>query len=111
MATHGRLMLRIYIARQRYDAWLVADRLNQVGIKAHVFNQHASSIVGDVPPDVAQPHVWIERECDQERALIVLKEIEAAGSHAGEVACGKCGEASPSNFDLCWNCGGALVAV
>ena len=43
-------MIRFYVARQRYDAWLVADRLNQVGIRAHVFNQHASSIVGDVPP-------------------------------------------------------------
>ncbi len=61
-------MIRIYTAQQRYDAYLVADRLNQAGIKAHVFNQHASSIVGDVPPDVAQPQVWIERECDRERA-------------------------------------------
>ena len=42
-------MFRFYIARQRYDAYLVADRLNQAGIRAHVFNQHASSIVGDVP--------------------------------------------------------------
>ena len=50
-------MIRVYVARQRYDAWLVADRLNQVGIRAHVFNQHASSIVGDVPADVAQPQV------------------------------------------------------
>ena len=102
-------MFRVYIARQRYDAWLVADRLQQVGIKAHVFNQHASSIVGDVPPDVAQPQVWIEREIDRERAQRVIAEIEAAGSHSGEVKCLQCGEDSPSNFDLCWNCGTALV--
>ena len=102
-------MFRIYIARQRFDAWLVADRLNQVGIKAHVFNQHASSIVGDVPPDVAQPQVWLERECDRERALLILVEIEAAGSHAGDISCDKCGEKSPANFELCWNCGGALA--
>src|SRR6266566_3684136 len=60
-------MIRFYVARQRFDAYLLADRLNQAGIKAHVFNEHASSIVGDVPPDVAQPQVWLEREGDPER--------------------------------------------
>jgi Putative prokaryotic signal transducing protein len=101
-------MIRFYIARQRYDAWLVADRLAQAGIRAHVFNQHASSIVGEVPPDVAQPQVWLERECDRERAEVVLRDIEAAGRAASDVACRSCGEPSPSNFDLCWNCGTTL---
>jgi putative signal transducing protein len=102
-------MIRFYIARQRYDAWLVADRLKQVGIRAHVFNQHASSIVGDLPcDDVAQPQVWLEREADRERAEIVLREIEAAGSHVGNVKCPACGEDSPANFELCWNCGASL---
>ena len=101
-------MIRIYIAHQRYDAWLVADRLNQIGIRAHVFNQHASSIVGDVPCDhVAQPQVWLERESDQERAQIVLRDIENA-ERQGDVACSACGEDSPANFDLCWNCGNGL---
>ncbi|MFO1415245.1 MAG: DUF2007 domain-containing protein [Burkholderiales bacterium] len=102
-------MIRIYIAHQRYDAWLVADRLNQAGIRAHVFNQHASSIVGDVPPEVAQPQVWIERECDVERAGIVIRDIEAAGGREGHLGCARCGEESPANFDLCWNCGAALA--
>ena len=57
-------MMLFYTARQRFDAYLVADRLKQVGIRAHVFNEHAASIVGDVPPDVAQPQVWLEREQD-----------------------------------------------
>ena len=98
-------MIRVYTARQRYDAFLVADRLNQAGIKAHVFNQHASSIVGDVPPEVAQPQVWIERECDHERAQVVLRDIEAAGERQADVLCRGCGERSPGNFELCWNCG------
>jgi hypothetical protein len=101
-------MIRIYTAKARYDAFLVADRLNQAGIKSHVFNQHASSIVGDLPPDSAQPQVWIERECDRERAQIVLRDIESAGSGQVEVKCGGCGEPSPANFDICWNCGSAL---
>ena len=101
-------MIRIYVAHQRFDAWLVADRLNQAGIRAHVFNQHAASIVGDVPADVAQPQVWIERECDRERAAIVLKDIEMAAGRQGSLWCATCKEESPANFELCWNCGGTL---
>ena len=100
--------IRIYTARARYDAWLVADRLNQAGIKAHVFNQHAQSIVGDVPPDVAQPQVWIEREQDEERARVLLARMEEEAARGGSTRCAKCGEESPANFDLCWNCGAAL---
>jgi len=98
-------MFRFYVARQRYDAYLIADRLNQAGIRAHVFNEHASSIVGDVPPDVAQPQVWLERECDRERAQILLRSIEADGAAGGTRQCSACSEDSPANFDLCWNCG------
>ena len=101
-------MIRVYTALQRFDAYLVADRLNQAGIKAHVFNEHASSIVGDIAPDVAQPQVWIERECDRERAQIVLRDIENAGARQVDVRCEGCGEPSPSNFDLCWKCGAML---
>jgi hypothetical protein len=101
-------MLRIYTARARYDAWLVADRLSQAGIKAHVFNQHAQSIVGDVPPDVAQPQVWIEREQDEERARILLARLEEDAARGGSVPCPQCGEESPANFELCWNCGASL---
>jgi hypothetical protein len=101
-------LIRFYIARQRFDAYLLADRLNQAGIKAHVFNEHASSIVGDVPPDVAQPQVWLARDADRERAEILLRELEADAARGGSVHCASCGEDSPANFDLCWNCGGSL---
>jgi hypothetical protein len=102
-------MFRFYVARQRYDAYLVADRLNQAGIRAHVFNQHASSIVGDVPPDVAQPQVWLERECDRERAEVMLRSIEADAEPTTPLRCAACGEESPGNFELCWNCGRNLA--
>ena len=101
-------MIRFYVARQRFDAYLVADRLNQAGIRAHVFNEHASSIVGDVPPDVAQPQVWLARERDRERATDLLAAIEAEAARGGQLRCTACGETSPGNFDLCWQCGAAL---
>ena len=98
-------MYRFYIARARYDAFLVADRLNQAGIRAHVFNQHASSIVGDVPPDVAQPQVWLERDSDRERAAVLLAAMEEEARRIGTWRCAACGEESPANFELCWQCG------
>lgn len=102
-------MFRFYIARARFDAFLIADRLNQAGIRAHVFNQHAQSIVGDVPPEVAQPQVWIERETDRERAQILLARLAEEAALAGSRRCAACGEESPANFDLCWNCGSAIA--
>lgn len=102
-------MILFYTARQRFDAYLLADRLKQVGIRAHVFNEHASSIVGDVPSDhVAQPQVWLERELDLERANVVLAAIDVDARKIGNVRCAGCSEESPATFDLCWNCGGTL---
>ena len=101
-------MIRFYTAQNRFDAYLLADRLNQAGIRAHVFNEHASSIVGDVPPDIAQPQVWLERESDRDRAQTLLRTIEAEGAAKGTRHCAACGEDSPATFDLCWKCGAGL---
>jgi hypothetical protein len=101
-------VFRFYVALQRFDAYLLADRLKQAGIRAHVFNEHASSIVGDVPPDVAQPQVWLEREADRERAETLLRVMQSEAAQLGTRKCGACGEESPATFDLCWNCGSAL---
>jgi hypothetical protein len=101
-------VFRFYIALQRFDAYLLADRLNQAGIRAHVFNEHASSIVGDVPPDVAQPQVWLEREADRERAQTLLRTMESDAAQVGTRHCSACDEESPATFDLCWKCGGSL---
>jgi hypothetical protein len=101
-------MIRFYTARSRFDAYLLADRLKQAGIRAHVFNEHASSIVGEVPPEVGQPQVWLEREQDRERAAVLLAHIEANAGSTETRNCPRCGEDSPASFELCWNCGGSI---
>ena len=102
-------MILFYTARQRFDAYLLADRLRHAGIRVHVFNEHAGSIMGEVPCDhVAQPQVWLERELDLERATIVLSALNVDAESIGSVRCEGCREESPATFDLCWNCGGAL---
>ena len=100
-------MILFYTARQR-GLRSTRDRLKQAGIRAHVFNEHAASIVGEVPPEVGQPQVWLERELDRERAGIVLAAMAADARKVGSQLCPGCSEESPANFDLCWNCGGPL---
>ena len=101
-------MILVYRARQRFDAYLLAGRLRGAGIRTHVFNEHAASIVGDVPPDVAQPQVWIADDEDEARARGLIAEIDAEARREGSVFCRQCREESPANFDLCWNCGTSL---
>jgi hypothetical protein len=99
---------RFYTALNRFDAYLLLHRLRQVGVSAHVFNEHASSIVGDVPPDVAQPQVWLEHARDRERAEAALAALAAERAQTGTVSCGSCNEENPANFELCWRCGANL---
>jgi hypothetical protein len=101
-------MLLILRAGNRIEAYLVRDRLQQHGIKAHVFNEHMSSIVGDVPPDVALPQVWLDDDADKPRALDVLRDYFAAGNKTGTLFCRECREENPATFELCWNCGATL---
>jgi hypothetical protein len=99
---------RFYTATNRFDAYLVLHRLQQAGIAAHIFNEHISSIVGEVPPDVAQPQVWLERARDRELAEKVLAQLASDRSTHGNVHCARCGEENPANFELCWKCGAGI---
>lgn len=101
-------MERFYNAVNRFDAYLLLHRLQQAGIAAHVFNEHTQSIVGDVPPDVAQPQVWLERARDRPRAEAVLVALEVDRRKTGSLRCRHCGEDNPANFELCWHCGADL---
>ena len=101
-------MERFYIALHRFDAYLVLHRLQQAGIEAHVFNEHAQSIVGDVPPEVAQPQVWLEDGADRPRAEAVLAAMRAERARTGTIWCPNCREENPANFELCWKCGKSL---
>ena len=98
-------MERFYTALNRIDAYLLLHRLQQAGIVAHIFNEHMSSIVGDVPPDVAQPQIWLERASDRVRAEAVLTALAAERALVGSVFCPACREENPANFELCWKCG------
>src|SRR5438105_720432 len=101
-------MERFYTAHNRFDAYLVLHRLQQAGIAAHIFNEHMSSIVGEVPPDVAQPQVWLEDGRDRPRAEAALAALRFDRAQTGSVFCRACKEENPASFELCWHCGANL---
>jgi hypothetical protein len=96
---------RLLRVQSRVEAWLVLHHLQAAGIRAHVFNTNVSSIVGDVPPDVAMPEVWIERPADEPRARAIVDALRAGDLDAPPRTCTACGEEDPATFELCWNSG------
>lgn len=90
------------------DAHILRDVLEQSGIRALVFNEHAQSGAGQLPVSEACPELWVVRETDLERARDVVQDFESAPRITASRQCGACREESPANFQVCWNCGAPL---
>lgn len=101
-------MKRLCRAPSLPDAHILRGVLEQSGIEAHVFNENAQSGAGQLPVTDACPEVWLADENDLERARAVLAAFEHAPRVTGSVHCPACGEDSPANFQVCWNCDGPL---
>ena len=97
-------MRRVYSAAMLPDAHLIADLLGHAGIEARVFNENAQGGLGEIPFIHAWPEVWVVDDRDTERARALIRAHEGTNTLA-QVACPACGEASPANFQICWNCG------
>jgi putative signal transducing protein len=101
-------MIRIYSAATLPDAHLVRGLLGQAGIDATVFNENLQGGLGEIPFTHAYPEVWIVDERDLRRAREVIRQIERPAGSSRPVICPSCQEDNPGNFQVCWNCGGAL---
>lgn len=84
---------------------LLADR----GVRARIFNANASSVMGELPFEVALPQVWVEKDDDAGRARGVIDDFMRAPAATGPARrCPGCAEDNPPSFDLCWSCGTGL---
>lgn len=101
------IMKRLCRAANLPEAHILRGVLEQSGIVTHVFNEHAQSGVGQLPVMDAWPELWVEEE-DIERAAAVLDAFRNAPPVAAARRCPACGEDSPGNFHVCWNCGASL---
>jgi len=100
--------MELLVRLDRVQAHLLRDLLARHGIRAHVLNLHGQSAVGELPPEVALPQVWLDDGADRDRARALLARHEADARRTGVRFCGRCGEENPETFELCWQCGEGL---
>jgi hypothetical protein len=107
----GFSMKRVYDALNLPDAHIVANLLQQAGIDARVFNENAQSVMGEIPITSAMPQVWVMDEAFAARAMQLIESYRKRVPSAATLTCSGCGELSPGEFELCWNCGRALPPI
>jgi len=95
---------RLYSAANLPEAHLVRGLLAVAGIEARVFNEYAGGALGELPFAEVAPSVWIEKERDLTRARQIITTYENAVPAPGSTRCGACGEESPHDFAVCWQC-------
>jgi len=100
-------MKRLCRAANLPEAHILRGMLEQAGIEAMVFNEHAQGGVGQLPVMDAWPELWVA-EADAQRAAAVLEEFQRSPLVVAARACARCGEDSPANFQVCWSCGEAF---
>jgi len=80
------------------------------GIKCALRNEFASGAVGELAPIDAWPELWVLRDRDYDRALLLIEQSCNAVQEA-DWQCGQCGRFSPATFELCWHCAGDRPAM
>lgn len=81
---------------------LLKDHLESNEV-AFLIKNEQPPLVGEIPPIVAPPEIWILREEDYPEALRIL--TETTNPHVGaEWRCRHCRSENPAEFLVCWNC-------
>jgi len=102
------MLMKLLLSTDRIQAYLIRDLLAMHGVRTHLFNENMQGAVGGLPVDAALPQIWLEDDCDLERARGLLARFEADRGREGEYLCGACREPNPVTFESCWNCGAAV---
>jgi hypothetical protein len=99
-------MRRLITAPNLALATLWADWLCQAGVPTTVQRAYAGSIAGELPPDQAQPELWIEEDARLQEALGLLDAFRRPAKR--HWACPGCHEIIDGPFEQCWRCGHAM---
>jgi hypothetical protein len=128
-------LVRIQSFLGGFEAHFFASLLSAEGIRFHIRNEGLAGLAGAIPLPDSRTEVWVDGD-DEVRALEILERMNrlpeergalslgekdepngqlsmgpGRGSLSGagdERACTGCGETSPGEFDVCWNCGAEL---
>lgn len=81
-------LLQHYLARHQVEAQVRGDLVN---------------LRGEIPVGEAWPTVWV-RECDQQRALELVRAFRGPRLVHPRWSCPGCGEVNEATFEWCWQC-------
>lgn len=101
-------MRRLITAPNLALATLWADWLCHAGVPTTVQRAYAGSIAGELPPDQAQPELWVSDASQWTKARGLLDDFLHPVSRRW--ACPGCHEVIDGPFEQCWNCGAAMPA-
>ncbi len=99
-------MLKVYTAESLVDGNLVLGLLQQQGIAARLFHDHAQGGLGELP--LTYPEIWIRRTADFDLARRVIERFETQQIDLPPLRCPYCREHNPVTFEICWQCYGNL---
>jgi len=107
MSRSSEHFIAVYSAANATEAHVIKGMLEQHGIHVRLSGEGLSSGMGELPADVVEVQVQVPPGFRQ-LARDLLQEYEAAGQSTHDSGrpwkCSDCGEESPSDFGLCWNC-------
>ncbi len=90
------------------EAHLVVEALARARVKASLLHALRVHLMGEIPATDARAEVVVAPH-DAAAAMAVLDGLKVP-DEADDWRCGDCGEANPSTFEVCWQCGRAFVA-
>lgn len=98
-------MLKVYSSINLFDAYIVKDTLNDVGISCFICNEHVSGALGELPYTESWPQVWITQNLHFDRARALAMEFEKNSNTGSVLYCKACNEFGSPGFECCWKCG------
>ena len=98
-------MKLIYTNIDRLMVWNVKNKLEMAGFDCQIRHEYAAGGAGDIAPIETWPEVWLENDCQFEKAKTYIEQqILISNQSEQDWYCHHCGEKNPSSFDYCWNC-------
>ncbi|MFY0582847.1 hypothetical protein ACN28S_58910 [Cystobacter fuscus] len=96
--------VRFSVHRTVGEARLRAGLLSGSGFSVEVRGEALSPLSGEIPNTETWVELWLPEE-EVARARELEAEVEEGKEKAERIVdCPRCGEGSPGNFELCWNC-------
>ncbi|MBO6555295.1 MAG: DUF2007 domain-containing protein [Pseudomonadales bacterium] len=97
-------MKRVYSHPSIMMVGSMAGLLAQSGIESEVRNDILGGASGEIAPGETWVELWVLETSQVASAReIILASLKQPDD--GNWQCGRCDEANPGSFEICWNCG------